>query len=69
MRAYKQVFQETGKKRENMRKRYRSKKSFGYEIYARTSKATHRVFQLRVRLLLGSFPLFIICSSLHGNYG
>ena len=69
MRAHKQVFQETGKKRENMRKHYRSKKSFSYEIYARTSKATHRVFQLRVRLLLGSFPFFITCSSVYRNYG
>ena len=69
MRTHKQVFQETGKKRENMRKHYRSKKSFGYEIYARTSKATHRVFQLRVHLLLGSFSFFITCSSLQGNYG
>ena len=57
MRAHKQVFQETGKKkRENMRKHYRSKKSFSYQIYAGTSKATHKVFQQRVRLLLGSFP-------------
>ena len=64
MRAHKQVFQETGKKRENMRKHYRSKKSFSYEIYAGTSKATHGVFQLRVRLLLGSFPsskLAVLC--------
>ena len=68
MRAHKQVFQEIEKKRENMRKHYRSKKSFSYEIYARTSKATHRVSQLRVCLLLGSFPFFITCSSLHRNY-
>ena len=67
MRTHKQVFQEAGKKRENMRKHCCSKKSSSYEIYARTSKANHRVFQLRVRLLLGSFPFFITCSSLHGN--
>ena len=30
-----------------MRKRYRSKKSFSYEIYAGTSKAAHKVFQQR----------------------
>ena len=30
-----------------MRKYYRSKKSFSYEIYAGTSKATHKVFQQR----------------------
>ena len=45
--AHKQVFQETGKKRENMRKHYRSKKSFSCEVYAGTSKATHKVFQQR----------------------
>ena len=39
--------QETEKKRENMRKHYRSKKSFSYEIYAGTSKAAHKVFQQR----------------------
>ena len=47
MHAHKQVFQENGKKRENMRKHYRSQKSFSYEIYAGTSKATHKVFQQR----------------------
>ena len=41
------MFQETGKKRENMRKHYCSKKSFSYDIYAGTSKATHKVFQQR----------------------
>ena len=51
--AHKQVFQETGKKRENMRKYYRSKKSFSYEVYAGTSKAFQKkdsiskVFQQR----------------------
>ena len=30
-----------------MRKHYHSKKSFSYEIYAGTSKATHKVFQQR----------------------
>ena len=30
-----------------MRKRYLSKKSFTYEIYAVTSKAAHKVFQQR----------------------
>ena len=30
-----------------MRKRYHSKKSFSYEIYAGTSKSTHKVFQKR----------------------
>ena len=30
-----------------MRKHCCSKKSFSYEIYAGTSKATHKVFQLR----------------------
>ena len=30
-----------------MRKRYLSKKSFTYEIYALTSKAAHKVFQQR----------------------
>ena len=30
-----------------MRKRYLSKKSFTYEIYAGTSKAAHKVFQQR----------------------
>ena len=44
MLAHKQVFQETEKKRENMRKHYRSKRSFSYEIYAGTSKAAHKVF-------------------------
>ena len=47
MRAYKQVFQEIEKTPENMRKHYRSKKSFSYEIYAGTSKAAHKVFQQR----------------------
>ena len=47
MPAHKQVFQETEKKRENMRKHYHSKKSFSYEIYAGTSKAAHEVFQQR----------------------
>ena len=31
--------------RRQMRKRYLSKKSFTYEIYAGTSKAAHKVFQ------------------------
>ena len=30
-----------------MRKHFRSKKSFSYEIYAGTSKAAHKVFQQR----------------------
>ena len=47
MRDHKQVFQETEKKLENMRKHYRSKKSFSYEIYAGASKAAHKVFQQR----------------------
>ena len=47
MHAHKQVFQETGKERENMRKHYCSNKSFSYEIYAGTSKATYKVFQQR----------------------
>ena len=33
--------------RRQMRKRYLSKKSFAYEIYAGTSKAAHNVFQQR----------------------
>ena len=41
------VFQEAEKKRENMRKHYRSKKSFSYQIYAGTSKAAHKVCQHR----------------------
>ena len=40
-------WKETGKKQENMRKHYRSKKSFSYEIYAGTSKAAHKVFRER----------------------
>ena len=57
--------------RKQMGKRYLSKKSFTYEIYAGTSKAAHKVFQQKCasRLLLGSFPFFKTCSSLHGNYG
>ena len=31
--------------RKQMRKRYLSKKSFVYEVYAETSKAAHKVFQ------------------------
>ena len=52
-----------------MRKRYLSKKSFTYEIYAGTSKAVHRVFQQRGTSSIGEFPLFITCSSLLRNYG
>ena len=55
--THKQVFQETGKKRENMRKHYRSKKSFGYEIYARTSKATHKVFHKRGASFIREFSV------------
>ena len=39
-------------------KRYLSKKSFTYEIYAGTSKAAHKVFQQGVCLLLGNFLFF-----------
>ena len=55
--------------RKQMGKCYLSRKSFTYEIYAGTSKAAHKVFQQRVRLLLRSFPFFNTCSSLHENYG
>ena len=65
MRAHKQVFQETGKKRENTRKHYRSKKSFSCEIYAGTSKAAHKIFQQRGASSIREFPFFITCSSKH----
>ena len=39
-----------------MRKRYLSKRSFTYEIYAGTSKATHEVFQQRGASFLREFP-------------
>ena len=52
-----------------MRKHYRSKKSFSFEIYAGNSKLLKKYSNKGVRLLLGSFPSFIACSSLHGNYG
>ena len=66
MRAHKQVFQETGKKRENT-------------IIQRSLLVTRFMLELQklliifsnkgVRLLLGSFAFFITCSSLHENYG
>ena len=40
-----------------MRKRYLSKKSFIYEIYAGTSKAAHNVFQERGASSIGEFSL------------
>ena len=40
-----------------MRKRYLSKKSFTYEIYAGTSKAAHKVFQQRDASSIGKFSL------------
>ena len=54
--------------RRQMRKCYLSKKSFTYEIYAGTSKAIQSI-PAKGCLLLGSFPFFITCSSLHRNYG
>ena len=64
--THKQVFKETEKKRENT-------------IVQRSLLATRFMLELQkllikysnkgVRLLLGSFPFFITCSSLHGNYG
>ena len=55
--------------RRQMRKRYLSKKSFTYNIYAGTSKAAHKVFQQRGASSIREFLFFITCSSLHGNYG
>ena len=53
-----------------MRKRYLSKKSFTYEIYAGTSKAAHNVFQQGGASSIREFSfLHITCSSLHRNYG
>ena len=67
------AFQETGKKRENMRKHYRSKKSFSYEIYVGTLKATHKVFQQRGASSIREFSILhnlqFFGTSLHGNYG
>ena len=40
-----------------------------YKIYAGTSKAAHKVFQQKGVSSIMEFPLFITCSSLHGNYG
>ena len=40
-----------------MRKRYLSKKSFMCEIYAGTSKATHKVFQQRGASSIREFSL------------
>ena len=62
MRTHKQVFQETGKKRENMRKHYRSKKPFSYEIYAGTSKAAYEVLKQKGASSIREFSLFITCS-------
>ena len=55
--------------RRQMRKRYLSKKSFTYKIYAGTSKAALKVFQQRGASSIREFPFFITCSSLHGHYG
>ena len=43
--------------RRQMRKRYLSKKSFTYEIYAGTSKAAHKVFQQRGSSSIREFSL------------
>ena len=40
-----------------MRKRYLSKKSFTYKIYAGTSKAAHKVFQQRGASSIKEFSL------------
>ena len=40
-----------------MRKRYLSKKSFTYDIYAGTSKAAHKVFQQRDASSIREFSL------------
>ena len=40
-----------------MKKRYTSKKSFTYEIYAGTSKAAHKVFQQRDASSFREFPI------------
>ena len=45
-----------------MRKRYLSKKSFTYEIYAGTSKAAHKVCQQRGASSIREFPFFKTCS-------
>ena len=52
-----------------MRKRYLSMKSFTHEIYAGTSKASHKVFKQRGASSIRGFPFFITCGSLHENYG
>ena len=56
--AHKQVFHETGKKGENMRKLYRSQKSFSYEIYAGTSKTVHKAFQQRGVSSIREFSIY-----------
>ena len=63
------LLQNWKKTRKQMGKRYLSKKSFTYEIYAGTSKAAHKVFQQRGASSIREFPFFITCSFLHGNYG
>ena len=52
-----------------MGKRYLSKKSFTYEIYAGTAKAAHKVFKERGASSIREFPFFKPCSSLHESYG
>ena len=55
--------------RKQMGKRYLSKKSFTYKIYAGTSKAAHKVFQQKGASYTREFPFFKTYSSLHRNYG
>ena len=53
-----------------MRKHYRSKKSFSYEIYAGTSKAAHEVFQQRgASSSIREFSVLHNLQFLPGNYG
>ena len=52
-----------------MRKHYRSKKSFSYEIYAGTSKAAHKVLKQRGASSIGEFSVLHNLQFLHRNYG
>ena len=67
MRAKEQVFQETEKKQENtIVQRSLLPKRFMLELQKLLIKYSNKK---GVRLLLGRFPFFITCSSLHGNDG
>ena len=64
MHVHKHVFQEIGKKRENMRK-LAKRSVLAMRFMLELQKLLIKYSNKRVHILLGNFFFFITCSSLH----